>query len=259
MQFASIVQNFTVPVVIPFPIAQPNVCIEHCLESGANFLKINSLRRDVRGLARNSRKNSQDFTYLPGVSINEETTLLRMMAEEPTSLISDVARLCEDAVGVVAAAHVLSQLNSEEHLHRIYLLPGATTIINGQVTKSRKGSVPIILDISQADWGFVCLSGAFQRIVMNLVGNSLKYTRSGFIQIQLSIKPASDNAENGKTQDMLKREIVLLVRDSGRGISSDFLKTKLFLPFTQESVLAPGTGMCPNILVVYLDSIFTDS
>lgn len=163
-----------------------------------------------------------------------------MMSEEHESLISDVAILCEDAVGVVAAAHVLQTLTSEKHM--AYLLPGATTTVNGQVTKTRKGSVPIILDISQADWGFVCLSGAFQRIVMNLVGNSLKYTKSGFVQIHLSIKPADDDGKYGHRQDILKREIILEVRDSGKGISSYFLKNKLFQPFSQESVLSPGTG-----------------
>lgn len=162
-------------------------------------------------------------------------------------MISDVSLLCEAAVSIVAAAYVLSTLNSEKILHQIYLLPGATSIVDGQVTETRKGSVPIILDISQADWEFVCLSGAFQRIVMNLVGNSLKFTDSGFIQIHLTMKPLDGDGEHGNLQQgTLKREVVLSVRDSGKGIGSDFLKNMVFRPFSQESVLDPGTGMYHN-------------
>jgi signal transduction histidine kinase len=172
-----------------------------------------------------------------------------MLAEKPASMISDVSLLCEAEVSLVAAAYVLSTLNLEVLLHQICLLPGATTIVNGQVTETRKGSVPIILHISQADWEFVCLSGAFQRIVMNLVGDSLKFTDSGFVQIHLSIKPPNRDGEHGHLQGTLKREVLLSVRDSGKGIESYFLKNKVFRPFSQESVLDPGNGVYHNLQI----------
>jgi signal transduction histidine kinase len=110
------------------------------------------------------------------------------------------------------------------------------------MTKTGSGHVPIILNISLEDWAFDCLPGAFQRIIMNLVGNSLKYTGSGFIQIDLSLFPTRESSDSRKQQHSSIRDVVLKVSDSGKGISRDFLRNKLFSAFSQESVLAPGTG-----------------
>jgi K+-sensing histidine kinase KdpD len=79
---------------------------------------------------------------------------------------------------------------------------------------------------------------------MNLVGNSLKYTHSGFVAIQLRqhlpVLPNDSENQNKASQDTATVEII--VTDTGRGISKEFLETKLFTPFSQESTLAPGTG-----------------
>jgi signal transduction histidine kinase len=89
---------------------------------------------------------------------------------------------------------------------------------------------------------------------MNLVGNSLKYTHSGFVKIDLCLdvphrnEDAQPNAEPGTSI------VKLVVSDSGRGISSEFLKTKLFSAFSQEMTLAPGTGKPLYILSFRLTS-----
>lgn len=37
--------------------------------------------------------------------------------------------------------------------------------------------------------------------------------------------------------------ILLVIEDTGKGISTDFLRSKAFTPFTQENSLSPGTGL----------------
>ena len=59
----------------------------------------------------------------------------------------------------------------------------------------------------------------FELIVNNIVGNAIKYSEQGLIQVSL------------KKQD---NNLLLSVQDSGIGISKDYLK-KLFNPFEQES------------------------
>jgi len=73
---------------------------------------------------------------------------------------------------------------------------------------------------------------------LNLFGNSLKYTTQGFIKLSLAIE--TDSTIRGKK---VKSMLVLTVKDSGKGISKEFLKNHLYKPFTQEDSLAVGAGL----------------
>ena len=72
--------------------------------------------------------------------------------------------------------------------------------------------------------------GAIRRLVMNILGNALKYTDEGYIAVIMSANPS-------KEPD--KVDIQLTFKDTGRGISTQFQKTRLWSPFSQ------GT---PNII-----------
>ena len=108
--------------------------------------------------------------------------------------------------------------------------------------------------------------GAFRRVVMNLFGNALKYTKSGFIRVRLEIEDLQKQrtmssatvgydeylAQSTASLDAIEPEpttndstqvIKLTITDSGIGMSPEYLRTKLFIPFAQESSLAPGTGL----------------
>ncbi|OAL32591.1 hypothetical protein AYO20_07901 [Fonsecaea nubica] len=100
--------------------------------------------------------------------------------------------------------------------------------------------VKITLDVQKADWTFLTQPGAVRRIIMNLTGNAIKYTSQGTIKIRLQLQTSSDENSN----DVM----VLTVTDTGKGISQEFLSTKLFVPFAQENALAPGTGLGLSIV-----------
>jgi signal transduction histidine kinase len=104
-------------------------------------------------------------------------------------------------------------------------------------------AVQIYVDIEPADsWSFRMHPGAFRRIVMNLFGNSLKFTKSGFISIHLwQEKPTGPVREGGT--GVAVNKVVLTVSDSGKGISEDYLRNHLYTPFAQEDHFAPGTGL----------------
>lgn len=82
--------------------------------------------------------------------------------------------------------------------------------------------------------------GAWRRIVMNLLGNAIKWTKSGFVEVSLSrmrnpIDPRSPIAH-------------LSVTDTGSGIAPDFLRHQLFSPFAQEDSLSEGVGLGLSIV-----------
>ncbi|KAK0249116.1 hypothetical protein LTS09_015789 [Friedmanniomyces endolithicus] len=89
-------------------------------------------------------------------------------------------------------------------------------------------------------WHFRTDVGAWKRITMNLVGNALKYTEHGHVETRLETVSALRARASGVK---LGEHILLQVTDTGRGISRDFLKHRLFTPFAQENNLSVGTGL----------------
>jgi len=109
------------------------------------------------------------------------------------------------------------------------------------------GGVEVILDIkARNSWTYITQPGAFRRIIMNLLGNSLKYTSQGFIKVSLDTLPNDKNlqsADSNADKDSVPDLVVFTVTDSGKGISEDYLKNKLYTAFAQEDHLAVGTGL----------------
>ncbi|CAI7622392.1 unnamed protein product [Penicillium crustosum] len=107
----------------------------------------------------------------------------------------------------------------------------------------RASQVSIILDIDEAaEWRFSTQIGAWRRIMMNIFGNALKYTANGFILVKLTaspVAPAKDAVPGGPSDF----KVTLTVKDTGIGMSMEYLQNSLFTPFTQEDSLAPGNGL----------------
>ncbi|KAJ5836203.1 CheY-like superfamily [Penicillium robsamsonii] len=111
--------------------------------------------------------------------------------------------------------------------------------------------VSIILDIDEgAEWRFSTQIGAWRRIMMNIFGNALKYTKTGFILVELTaspvtpVTPAKDAVPGGPSDF----KVTLRVKDTGIGMSMEYLQSSLFTPFTQEDSLTPGNGLGLSIV-----------
>ncbi|KAI8203714.1 hypothetical protein K4K48_007346 [Colletotrichum sp. SAR 10_66] len=100
------------------------------------------------------------------------------------------------------------------------------------------GDVSVNFDINPAvSWTFHTQPGAIRRIIMNLLGNSLKYTSAGFVNVNLLQNPVKgDKSTKGSN-------VEIVITDSGKGISEDYLQNHLFTPFAQEDSLSAGTGL----------------
>ncbi|KAF4614071.1 hypothetical protein D9613_007880 [Agrocybe pediades] len=99
--------------------------------------------------------------------------------------------------------------------------------------------VETIIDIGfrAEGWLLKCEKGGIRRVLMNLFGNSLKFTSEGYVHVLLRQLPPSGDDPPDKVR------VELAVYDTGKGISQNFLKNQLFHPFTQENPLQTGTGL----------------
>lgn len=92
----------------------------------------------------------------------------------------------------------------------------------------------VILDIDFRDnWKFPTVPGTWRRLTMNLFGNALKYTRAGYIKIKLEAKSIPSGSSSIFSKGIASTMVTLTVSDSGKGMSPEFLNSKLFVPFTQ--------------------------
>ncbi|KAJ7671630.1 atypical/HisK protein kinase [Mycena polygramma] len=86
-------------------------------------------------------------------------------------------------------------------------------------------------------WTLKCEKGGIRRVLMNVFGNSLKFTTNGYVHVILRELPRT--ADEGPNES----KIELVVLDTGKGISENFRKNQLFHPFSQENPLQTGTGL----------------
>lgn len=151
----------------------------------------------------------------------------------------DLAAITEEVVEGVATGQVFK--DSLTGVDAVDL----TADVSKQTIPGKK-DVEIILDIapraSPRDWTFITQPGAFRRIIMNIFGNSLKYTRQGFIRVRLEAHSASRHKDD-PVDAPLATTVRLTITDTGQGMSPQFMRTKLYTPFAQENSIAPGTGL----------------
>ncbi|QSZ33642.1 hypothetical protein DSL72_005210 [Monilinia vaccinii-corymbosi] len=216
--------------------------LQETLMDVLEYSKLNNLMKK-KGTGGNTPYTNEDTSHY------QQLNNKNLNRGDMVSLPLDLARMCEDSVAIVAAAYMHHSTNLNHFLYRVIQPPGATDR-QGQIL-CKSSSVTVSLHIAFDDWHYFCSPGPIQRIIMNLVGNSLKYTSTGFIHISLTVEcPKVENLKVSKSQNISSdgHLVVLRVSDSGKGISSEFLKSKLFIAFSQESSLAPGTGLGLHIV-----------
>ncbi|KAJ3510353.1 hypothetical protein NM208_g15542 [Fusarium decemcellulare] len=140
----------------------------------------------------------------------------------------DLATLIEDVVESVHAGHAFQNFS----------LARLDSSLKPQ--QADKWGVNIIVDfLPSASWVFHVQVGAIRRIVMNILGNSLKYTTSGSIYIRV---------EQLHTPQSKSRLLRLTIADTGCGISEDYLAHDVFTPFSQEDHMESGSGLGLSIV-----------
>lgn len=142
---------------------------------------------------------------------------------------ASVTRSDEIAHSQIDAAQAMEQLG-----------PNVGSTISGEEQRLHFGDLSVYLQVDQTcDWMFYLPGGAIRRIILNLFGNSLKFTTNGAIWVSLSQEKTS--AKRPRTEG--ERIITISVQDTGKGIAKDYIQHRLFKPFAQENELSPGTGL----------------
>jgi signal transduction histidine kinase/CheY-like chemotaxis protein len=200
-----------------------------------DFSKLMSLERKSRR-RRRRKALSQDFD-------SSHLSAAHLDLYKPT----DLSVVAEEVVEGVFLGHIYNQRSTAS----LDLL--GTSLVAPEFPEDLhtvKPSVKVIMDIAPTDWVYHAPPGAMRRIIMNLFSNALKYTPAGQVCLRLETEEKSETlSKRSANRDRNKeRNVILTVSDTGKGISEEFLRGKLFTPFAQEDSLAVGSGLGLSIV-----------
>ncbi|KAK8102495.1 hypothetical protein PG984_015641 [Apiospora sp. TS-2023a] len=205
-----------------------------------DYSKINKLGRvQMRKHARNNKQ----------INLSSDSSMesLNMTA------VVDLAILVEEVVDAVTAGHTFKKLPHSARTQNGYTASvsvkddSSSSVAGSQSGHEEEEPVSVLLDIDpRASWLVQTQPGALRRIIMNLLGNALKYTASGFVLVSLRGQGNSDGS---------KTEAIIRVMDTGKGMSEEFQRDRLFIPFSQEDSFQPGTGLGLSIVKQIVDSL----
>ncbi|CAO2655648.1 Nn.00g044510.m01.CDS01 [Neocucurbitaria sp. VM-36] len=199
--------------------------INHVLD----FAKINNL---TRGVSKRHKKRTQSTKHTISPSQAHTNDIMTLINDV------DMSVLTEDVVESVFAGYTYAKTSAQTY--ELY------------APNSDKASISLILDINHSDnYIFRTQPGAWRRVIMNLFGNALKYTPSGYIKVKLEVKRKPGVVEEGC-------DFRFSVTDSGIGMSEDYVNNRLFHSFAQENPLSQGTGLGLSIVKQIVESLGGD-
>ncbi|CAI4217768.1 unnamed protein product [Parascedosporium putredinis] len=149
----------------------------------------------------------------------------------------DLAGLVEEVVDAVS----ISRLPKPDGISSSYPENNYTSDETRQRTPEQQPLVTLEVR-GRENWNLRLNVGVWKRIVMNIFGNAFKYTTSGRIDVTLYMTQEKD--KSGKMSD----HICFTVEDTGCGMTSDYVKYRLYTPFSQEDEHSPGMGLGLSIV-----------
>ncbi|KAK8138064.1 Hybrid signal transduction histidine kinase A [Apiospora sp. TS-2023a] len=200
--------------------------MDHLLD----YSKINKFMKD-------SKDQYKKGAQLPRIRNEIQESFESMTRKKSLSFSSKMTNLSTDIDLSLLTEQTIESIMSGHNFQKMSIPSGTSSIeAFGQYSKLASpmdignDSPSVYLDVDPLhELSCRTEAGALRRIIMNLLGNSLKYTTHGYIYVSLRKQDAN--------------HVLLTVTDSGKGISDDFLHHHLFSAFSQEDALNPGTGL----------------
>ncbi len=189
---------------------------------------------------------------LAGTDLNAEqqefVQTIRDSGDALLTIINDILDLSKIESGM---------LELEKRLFILSDIVKSVCFLLGKVASNKKIELncPIHPDTPTT---FLGDSSRLRQILLNLVGNAIKFTKNGSVTLFISSRLVSNNSD--------QHELLVSVTDSGIGIKSDRI-AKLFQPFTQADAATTrkygGTGLglaiCKRLVEIMGGTIWVES
>ncbi|EFI27931.1 atypical/HisK protein kinase [Coprinopsis cinerea okayama7 len=153
-------------------------------------------------------------------------------------ITNDMMQLIEEAIDGSWIGYKARTANLvDSGIGSVYSPPSDETTDQGHQPSQPHVETVIDIGYRREGWLLKYEKGGIRRVLMNLFGNSLKFTTDGYVHVRLRLLPRLPDDPPNKVR------LELAIEDTGKGISQNFLKNQLFHPFSQENPLQTGTGL----------------
>jgi len=172
-----------------------------------------------------------------GLSVEQRKTLdiINKSGEHLLTLINDVLDMAKVEAGQLSVENTLIDLGE--------MVRDITDLMRG---RAEEKGLQLLLDQSSDFPSFVRTDGGkLRQVLINLVGNAVKFTQEGGVTLRLNARPA----------DIAGRLMLIVeVEDTGAGLAAED-QTRIFDPFVQASslTLQKGTGLGLAIARTYVE------
>ncbi|KAJ5908243.1 CheY-like superfamily [Penicillium taxi] len=198
------------------PAAKP---LLDTFEQILDFTKINSFERALKAPSHSNRGMQRRLS-----GENNRSHPLHILKSV------DVVAVVEDAVESVYSGQMTSRVMNGASIWHL----DQTKAEGGDVEEvSAAGVLDVIINVTPQNWFYILEAGALRRIIMNVFGNALKYTEKGSVSLHIDLQKTKKGGPI----------LLLTISDTGKGMSNEYLNSKVFTPFSQEDPLSPGAGL----------------
>ena len=165
-----------------------------------------------------------ELSQMEGSNVNKDEALSKIVKNAER-----LQRLTEDILDVTRIESQTLKLEKSN----FDLRDTAATVIDDYRNRIQDGkNVELVLFNADKAAFVVADKGRISQVLSNLVGNAMKFTKSGTISVSI---------EEVK-KDEYKKEFVAVVKDTGTGIDSDIM-SRLFTKFVSKSQTGTGLGL----------------
>jgi signal transduction histidine kinase len=161
------------------------------------------------------------------------------------SYVAAIKSSCFHLIAVINNVIDLSKIEKgkmELTKDKVDLFAVVENVIDTMSSLAEEKNLDLIIDLKiPSDYRCVMTDEkAVCRVLTNLMGNAIKFTDAGFVRLGLvcgTRKTSEKLISQGE-----KIDYIFEVQDSGRGMSQEFVDTKIFTPFSQENTFLNPNG-----------------
>jgi len=175
--------------------------------------------------------------------IQSLSVLMSLLTKTPLNLIQrsycrNIRSSIQNLSAIVHNVLDFAKMETGNHLQiedkKFDLFDLLSTIISSLVILSEQKSIYLKTDsrVEIVDQYYIGDAKLLGQALANIIGNAIKFTSNGGVTISLSSSASSGT----------KRKLRFVVKDTGKGMSDEYIKNGLFDPFSQETCYSPGSS-----------------